>query len=134
MSDSPSNSPRPARVIAIAVVERTGDFLIGQRPSSVPLAGLWEFPGGKVQPGESPSEAAIRECLEETGLSVEVTGEYRVDEQDYAHDRVQLHFFACHLLSDNVSPLTPFRWVRRAELRDYEFPEGNRRLLELITR
>lgn len=52
--------------IAIAVVQRGEQFLIGQRPLGVALAGLWEFPGGKVLPGESPEAAAVRECQEET--------------------------------------------------------------------
>ena len=59
--------------IAIAVVEQHGQFLIGQRPADVALGGLWEFPGGKVEPGELPVNAAIRECLEETGLVVRIS-------------------------------------------------------------
>src|SRR5437764_2006476 len=56
--------------IAVAVVEKDGHFLVGQRPEGVSLAGLWEFPGGKIEPGESPEAAAVRECLEETGVDV----------------------------------------------------------------
>ncbi len=52
--------------IAIAVVEHDGNFLIGLRPSGAVLGGLWEFPGGKVEPDETPEAAAARECLEET--------------------------------------------------------------------
>ena len=59
-------------LIAIAIVEYDGLFLVGQRPPDVPLAGLWEFPGGKVQAGETPEAAAARECFEETGLTAQV--------------------------------------------------------------
>ena len=68
-------SAAPTR-IAIAVVEHAGRYLIGRRPDGVPLAGLWEFPGGKVQLSETAEQAAERECLEETGLEVAVGEAY----------------------------------------------------------
>ena len=74
-----------ATLIAIAVVEQDGRFLIGQRPPGVPLAGLWEFPGGKVEPGESPEQAAIRECREEAGIEVTIVGEYPDRMERYSH-------------------------------------------------
>jgi 8-oxo-dGTP diphosphatase len=121
-----------AALIAIAVVEQDGCFLVGQRPPGVPLAGLWEFPGGKVEPGESPEQAASRECREETGIAVQVLGEYPPQEQQYDHGRVQLRFFRCCPLRKDELPAAPFRWVRRRELKEYDFPEGNRCLLSLL--
>lgn len=118
--------------IAIAVVEHEGRFLIGQRPPDVALAGLWEFPGGKVEPGEPPEIAAIRECLEETGLAIEVLGEYPRHNHQYDHGAVQLHFFRCRPFDRLSEPLPPFRWVERDELRDFEFPSGNQALLQLL--
>jgi mutator protein MutT len=119
--------------IAIAVVEHEGRFLIGQRPAGIPLAGLWEFPGGKMQPGETAEAAAVRECREETGLAVEPLFRYASEPHDYSHDRVELHFIACRLAdSASDAPLPPFLWVRREDLARYEFPAGNRRLLELL--
>ena len=120
------------RSIAIAVVEHQGTFLIGQRPQGVPLAGLWEFPGGKVEPGESAADAACRECLEETGLAVEALREYPPHVQDYPHGRVELRFFACRPLRPAQVPTAPFRWVPRDELAKYEFPAGNARILEAL--
>ena len=121
-------------LIAIAVVEQENQFLIGQRPPNVPLAGLWEFPGGKVKAGESPQEAAVRECREETGLEVQVAGEYPEHVQQYEHDRVRLRFFRCIPDSSLAIPAPPFRWVAQQQLLDYPFPEGNRRLLGLLQR
>lgn len=118
--------------IAIAVVEQAGRFLIGPRPEGVPLAGLWEFPGGKVQPDEAAANAAVRECREETGLSVVVVSEYPPHEEAYPHGVVRLRFFACHPLDPAAPPLPPFRWVPRAELAKYDFPKGNRALLGLL--
>lgn len=119
------------RDIAIAVVEHEGRFLIGQRPEGVALAGLWEFPGGKVEAGESPAQAATRECLEETGVAIEVVGEYPLHDHNYEHGAVRLHFFKCQPLHD-VTPQVPFRWIARDELRKYEFPRGNDELLTLL--
>jgi mutator protein MutT len=121
-----------ATLIAIAVVEHQGRFLIGQRPAGVPLAGLWEFPGGKVEPGETPESAAIRECREETGLEVVVVGEYLRHEEVYDHAQVDLRFFRCLPLAAEVSPAFPYRWVERSQLASYTFPAGNRGLLQAI--
>jgi 8-oxo-dGTP diphosphatase len=123
--------------IAIAVVQRGDQFLIGQRPVGVALAGLWEFPGGKLLPGESPEEGAIRECAEETGLVVkplpkEGTSRYPEQVQEYAHGVVHLHFIACEPVDPLAVPRAPFRWVERSELAEYEFPEGNRFLLAML--
>jgi 8-oxo-dGTP diphosphatase len=119
--------------IAIAVVEHAGNFLIGQRPADVPLGGLWEFPGGKIEPGESPEAAAVRECLEETGLAVEPLFRFPEHVHEYDHDRVQLVFVACRPQSQEVGPLPdPFRWVSRVELARYGFPAGNRAIIEQL--
>ena len=118
--------------IAIAVVEHDGRFLIGQRPPDVPLGGLWEFPGGKVEPGESPADAAVRECLEETGLRVEVTGRYPEHIHQYAQGRVQLHFFSCRLMDSQLEPARPYEWVERDALGRLAFPDGNRELLRRL--
>ena len=111
--------------IAIAVVEHEGRYLIGRRPEGVPLAGLWEFPGGKIQPGETAEAAAARECLEETGLEVEVGDPYPAVVHQYSHGKVALEFFACRPLETRQTPKDPFRWVLAAELSDYQFPEAN---------
>jgi 8-oxo-dGTP diphosphatase len=119
--------------IAIAVVEHRGEFLVGLRPENVALAGYWEFPGGKVQPGESAEQAAVRECREETGLDVELIGVYPAAEHDYSHDRVRLSFFRCRPLSPDTPPAPPFRWVARAELALLKFPPANENLVALLT-
>lgn len=121
-----------ATLIAIAVVECQGRFLIGQRPAGLPLAGLWEFPGGKVEPGESPEQAAVRECREETGVNVVIVGEYPQHVQQYEYDCIQLRFFRCEPTMPDALPAAPFRWVARSQLADHEFPEGNRPLLTLL--
>lgn len=119
--------------IAIAVVEHDDRFLIGQRPEGVPLAGLWEFPGGKIEPEETAEQAAVRECREETGLVVEPLFRYPHTAHEYAHGAVELEFVACGLVSgERVEPQPPFRWVERGELAQYEFPQANRELIRRL--
>ena len=123
----------PTTQIAIAVVEAADCFLIGQRPPGVPLAGLWEFPGGKMEREETAKAAAVRECHEETGLAVEAVGTWLVQEEEYPHGRVRLHFIACRVAgNERDAPQPPFRWVFRRQLAEYEFPSGNRELLKLL--
>lgn len=116
--------------IAIAVVERDGQFLIGLRPPGVRFAGYWEFPGGKALAGESTAVAAERECFEETGLRVAARSSLlRVSE---AAADLQLDFIACEAVDGDALPLPPFRWVARAELAQYRFPPANDSVIELL--
>jgi 8-oxo-dGTP diphosphatase len=131
--NAPDVAPHPRTDIAIAVVEHEGRYLIGLREAGVPLAGCWEFPGGKVKPHESPAAAAVRECLEETGLEVRVEREYPIAEHDYPHARVRLHFFACARLSHERPLPERFRWVGADELSQFAFPPANAPLLSLLT-
>ncbi|MEQ8787223.1 MAG: (deoxy)nucleoside triphosphate pyrophosphohydrolase [Pirellulaceae bacterium] len=124
-----SGQPTP---IAVAVVQHAGRVLIGQRPPGAKLAGLWEFPGGKIEPGETPEQAAIRECREETGLAVDIAGRFPDHVQCYDHGSVRLHFFACTPCDLELPPRDPFRWHERRRLRELEFPAGNRAIIELL--
>ena len=124
---------RPTQV-AVAVVERDGSFLIGQRASGLALAGMWEFPGGKILEDESPEQAAVRECREETGVEVEPVGQYPGVVWEYSHGLVSLHFLACRPVDGAAEPGGGFRWVAREALADYRFPEANAVLLERLTR
>jgi mutator protein MutT len=118
--------------IAIAVVEHDDRFLVGRRPDEAPLGGMWEFPGGKVEPGEGAEAAALRECLEETGLEVEIVGEYPPHVEAYEHATVHLRFFDCRLRDGSQTPREPFRWVPRASLDLARFPSGNRGLIAIL--
>lgn len=115
--------------IAVAVVEHDGRFLIGQRSEGTKLAGYWEFPGGKIEPGESAAQAAIRECQEETGLTIRIIGQHSIVEHTYEHGELRLHFLqaSCH---GPIAPLPArFRWVSADQLPGYTFPAANAALL-----
>ena len=119
--------------IGIAVVEQEGCFLVGQRTKDSMLAGYSEFPGGAVQSGEQPREAAIRECLEETGLDVIIRGPYPSCRYLYDHGLLELHFFDCTARDPAQQPLAPFRWVDREQLASLCFPPANQEILALLT-
>jgi mutator protein MutT len=118
--------------VALAVIQHAGRVLIGQRPEGVPLAGCWEFPGGKVLPGESPQQTAARECREETGLEIRLGPILSLVEHEYAHGRVRLHFFAAEPLNLSQPPAAPFCWVSVAGLQGYRFPPANEGVIHKI--
>lgn len=120
------------RAISVAVVEREGQVLIGRRPDGADLSGLWEFPGGKVQPGETLADAACRECREETGLDVRVVHAYPEVLHNYPHGRLRISFFRCALVDDRAEPRPPFRWVAVNSLGQYQFPTANASLLAML--
>lgn len=119
----------PVNDIAIAVVRRDDRYLIGQRSSDGPLPGYWEFPGGKVQASEAPADAAVRECLEETGLAVRVLGTLAEVEHDYPHGRLRLYFFLCAAVDAAAAASPRFRWVEGRDLPQYAFPAANRQVV-----
>ena len=120
--------------IAIAVVCDDNRILIGRRPPGVPLSGFWEFPGGKVQDGESVEAAAVRECREETGIDVEVARRLAVIHHEYDHGRIQLSFYQCCQTNPTQSPSPPFKWVAAKDLGHYQFPPANDEVLAHLAR
>jgi 8-oxo-dGTP diphosphatase len=121
--------------VAIAIVENAGRFLVGVRQAGQALAGLAEFPGGKVKSGETVDEAVCREVREEAGLAVRPTAWRREIEYAYPHGLVHLTFVRCELISDGllIHPNPPFQWVDAEDLMQLDFPAANGAILrELI--
>ncbi len=113
--------PIPHYLVAAAVIRREGRVLIARRPSKGLLGGLWEFPGGKVEAGESLQEALRREIVEELAAEIEVGKELGVYKHAYTHFRVTLHAFHAELNGAEPSALeaSEIRWVDPQELREY---------------
>ena len=131
---SAGDSDRVRVEIGIAVVERAGQYLVGRRPESISFAGYWEFPGGKCKANETPADAARRECLEETGLAVEMGPLLAEVEHSYPHGPVRLWFFAARVQATE-SPLPErFRWTDRAALGSMSFPAANAAVVEKLVR
>ena len=97
------------------------------------MAGRWEFPGGKCEPGESPELAAARECREEVGVEV-VVGElfYRVTHR-YAHGWIDLHYYRCATFGEPAWD-SGFAWIPAEDLPGYDFPEANEAVVEALAR
>ena len=125
--------------LGVLVVDRGQGprVLIARRPADRVLGGCWEFPGGKVEPDESPREAVLREMTEELGVQVRVTQALEPVEHRYAHGRVRLWPFLCELVRGQPQPLEAVqcRLVRPRDLGDYRFPPANQPLVaELVRR
>jgi len=114
-----------------AMIEREGRYLITQRPPTATLPLLWEFPGGKVEPGETDATALARELREEMGIAVEV-GE-RAVHVEHAYEGYDIDFcvYRCRLAGGEIRHVRvhDHRWVRPGELDDYEFPAADEKTI-----
>ncbi len=127
---------RPAgpalRFVAAAFIVRDGEVLIGQRRPDQPMALLWEFPGGKIEAGESPEQALFRELDEELGIKATIGPRITRVRHNYRHGgAVDLQFFAVHEFTGEIANRIyhQFRWVRFEDLPAYEFLAADRALI-----
>lgn len=121
--------------IVVAFIEQAGQVLITRRPRGVHQGGRWEFPGGKVDAGETLPAALAREMREELGVTVAVDGEIAATRYRYPERAVELHLLRCRILAGEPSPraATELRWVPLPALRSSAFPPANPALLDAIT-
>jgi 8-oxo-dGTP diphosphatase len=114
-------------IVAAAVVIESGRVLLTQRAEGQHLEGLWEFPGGKIEDGESPEEALVRECREECGIGIQVGQILDVTFHRYPEKDVLLLFYRCSLMSGEVRHLqiADHAWVEPKELGRYELPPAD---------
>ncbi len=136
-AERPGRKPRrelPHHPIAVALVLRRGRILIGKRPTEGLLGGLWEFPGGKIEPGETPEAAAARELQEEMCIEAVIGRPIAVVPHAYSHFRITLHAFEAAWTAGEPCgrAVSEWKWVRPDELRVYAFPAANRPILEQI--
>jgi len=117
--------------VVAAVICRDGKILITRRLDTAHLPGLWEFPGGKVEPGETLKAALMREIRKEIGLSVIVFDQCLSIEHEYPRKSVSLHFFNCAIVAGEPRAIqvADFCWVTPPELTTYPFPEADREII-----
>jgi 8-oxo-dGTP diphosphatase len=121
-------------IVAAAVVIESSRVLLTQRAEGQHLAGLWEFPGGKLEHGESPEQALVRECREECGIEIEVAEILDVTFHRYPEKDVLLLFYRCSLVSGEVRHLqvADHAWVAPKELDRYELPPADEQVVARI--
>src|SRR5438128_9528983 len=121
-------SPPIVLVAAVALIDPDGRVLLAQRPAGKHLAGRWEFPGGKVQPGETPETALIRELEEELGIDVVASclAPFTFASHSYPEFHLLMPLYVCRKWSGIVTAREGQRlaWVRPARLSDYPMPPG----------
>lgn len=124
----------PLDVVAGVIRREDGQLLITQRRAGDTLGGYWEFPGGKVEPGEDFVTALRRELREEIGVECQIGPEIHRFVHPYPDRDVRLYFFAAQIITGEPQALdvADLRWVKVSELFDYQFPEADRFLLEQL--
>ncbi len=133
----PAKRPAPkvphCHVVA-AAIRKNGRYLLGKRPPGGMLGGLWEFPGGKVEPGETHEEALVREIREELGIEIRVLGHAASVDHAYSHLTVTLHLYLCEHIGGRPRTLyhSALKWVSRKQFGRYSFPAANLKFFEVL--
>ena len=130
----PHSHSSPVIEVAAGLVFRQGKLLITQRRAEDHLGGLWEFPGGKREPGESFQECVRRELHEELGILVDPKELLTSILHEYREKTVHLKFFRCVLCEHEPRTLgcQAFEWIEPHQLQEFPFPEADAQLLELL--
>jgi 8-oxo-dGTP diphosphatase len=120
-------------VVAVALIDPDGRILIAKRPEGKQLAGLWEFPGGKVEPGERPEQALIRELKEELGIDVKEAclAPFVFTSHAYEKFHLLMPLYLCRRWSGTVvaKEHSALAWVKPTKLRDYPMPPADEPLI-----
>jgi A/G-specific adenine glycosylase len=126
--------PVPHHHIAVAIIWKQDSILIGRRRQDRMLGGLWEFPGGRQQPGEDLAETARRKVAAETGVQIRLDQPYCQVNHGYTHFKITLTAFRGVWLSGNATPMThdELRWVHPNHLEAYPFPKTGMRVIEAM--
>ena len=123
-------------VVAVVLIDRDGRVLLSQRPSGKSMAGLWEFPGGKVENGEVPEEALIRELKEELGIDTwsSCLAPLSFASHSYEDFHLLMPVFVCRKWVGSPTPMEgqALKWVNRDKLKDYPMPPADIPLIAVL--
>jgi 8-oxo-dGTP diphosphatase len=122
--------------VVTALIQREGKILVGQRPQGQSLAGVWEFPGGKIELGETPEEALQRELQEELGIEAEIGSLALASSHCYGSTGIILLFYRVNYWKGELRPVhhTELKWLTPEELPNWALPEANRKILPRLLR
>ena len=133
---SEAGAPHPLTVVCVALVDDAGRVLLARRPAGKPMAGLWEFPGGKLQPGETPEAALARELREELGIEVAPLALAPLTFASHAYEtfHVLLLLYLCRHWSGDPTACEgqSLAWVTAARLEDYAMPPADQPLVAAL--
>ncbi|QKD06186.1 8-oxo-dGTP diphosphatase MutT [Mesorhizobium loti] len=136
MNDVVNAGKRLLLVAACALVDADGRVLLAQRPEGKQLAGLWEFPGGKVEPGETPEQCIIRELQEEIGIETDIPCLAPLTFASHSYDDFHLlmPLFVCRRFRGIAQPREgqALKWVRPKQMRDYPMPPADAPLIPFL--
>jgi A/G-specific adenine glycosylase len=124
----------PHYTVTAAVIRRNGKILLAKRPSKGLLGGMWEFPGGKVENGESLEACLVREIREELGVEIHVGEAFGIYRHAYTHFRITLHAFLCELIRGEPKPVeaAALAWVFPSELGNYPMGKVDRQIARQV--
>jgi len=120
--------------VAVAIIEKDGKILIARRKKDDPLIDKWEFPGGKIESGETPAQCLKRELYEELGIDTKV-GEFLCSSfYAYSHISIELLSYKVYHLNGEykVNDHAEIKWVAPLELRRYDFPEADKPIIDKL--
>jgi len=131
------NPPQPLiLVVAAALVDADGRVLIAQRPEGKSMAGLWEFPGGKIEADESPDEALIRELREELGIAVKQAclAPFTFASHSYPNFHLLMPLYICRRWEGAPEPRhhAALKWVRPKDMKDFPMPAADLPLIPML--
>ncbi|MBI4436854.1 MAG: A/G-specific adenine glycosylase, partial [Candidatus Omnitrophica bacterium] len=122
----------PLLEVAVAILKNKERYFIQRRPPEGLLGGLWEFPGGKMESGETPEVTLKRELKEELGVRAKIIRKLPLVKHAYTHFKVILHPFECRMDGGKIKTTAPSKWVRFEEFSTYAFPTANRKIFEFL--
>ena len=120
--------------VVAALLVRDGKLMIAQRPAGKHMAGKWEFPGGKIEKGETPERALERELWEELGVKTRTGRIYHAIHHSYPEKDILLLFYRSRLIEGEPRPIeeADIRWIEEAQIRDFDWAEADAPLIDLI--
>ena len=120
--------------VATGLIQKEGKVLLGQRPKGNSLAGQWEFPGGKIELGESPEQALERELREELDIHAEIGALRLATTHSYGDKGILLLFFDVHFWKNEPKTVqhSELKWVPIGEILSLDIPQANRKILDRL--